>query len=208
MFRMTIRRLPGKAFSPAGLLLSGSPPAYRDTSSALLSSDGKLRHYLLLVCFFFSFAWAALFLPLSPACATGEALFLRVYDQKTGDLYAEAPARVNSRLFFGWIHSLEKFPWNEYYHVDEKGRLVLDAITFPAFGAGVPEDAGRVCYVRDGLIHMEEIGRVFTELVWLNSHSATQDIALDGKRVTRGSELPHHTGIRLRIEKGESNGKR
>jgi len=144
----------------------------------------------------------------SPVCATDAALILRVYDRKNGTLYAEAPARVNSRLFFGWIHSLEKIPWNEYYHVDEKGDLVLDAITFPAFGAGIPEDAGRVCYVRDGLIHMEEIGRVFTELVWLNSHSATRDITLDGKPVTRGSELPHHTEIRLRIEQGEPNGRR
>ena len=115
---------------------------------------------------------------------------------------------MNSRLFFGWIHSLEKIPWNEYYHVDDKGNLVLDAITFPAFGAGIPEDAGRVCYVRDGLIHMEEIGRVFTELVWLNSHSATQDITLDGTPVTRGAALPHHTELRLRIEQGEQDATR
>jgi hypothetical protein len=183
MFRMTIRRLPGKrrAFSPAGLLL--------------------------LVYFFVASACPALLLTPFPAFAD-DALFLRVYDRKTGALYAEAPARANSRLFFGWIHSLEKFPWNEYYHVNEKGMLVLDAITFPAFGAGVPEDAGRVCYVRDGVIHMEEIGRVFTELVWLNSHSATRDITLDGKIVTRGSDLPHHTGIRLCVEKGESHGTR
>ncbi|MDR0466877.1 MAG: DUF1850 domain-containing protein [Deltaproteobacteria bacterium] len=139
------------------------------------------------------------------ADAADTALILRVTDRKTGVLYAQVPARVNSRLFFGWIHSLEKIPWNEYYHVDEQGRLVLDAITFPAFGAGIPEDAGRICYVRDGLIHMEEIGTVFTELVWLNSHSATQAITLDGKTVARGSDLPHHTGIRLRIEKGETH---
>jgi hypothetical protein len=160
-----------------------------------------------LVLFFAASACAALFPP-PPACVADDTLILRVSDRKTGALYAEAPARVNSRLFFGWIHSLEKIPWNEYYHVDDKGNLVLDAITFPAFGAGIPEDAGRVCYVRDGLIHMEEIGRVFTELVWLNSHSATQDIALDGKTVTRGADLPHHTGIRLRIEKGEQHGAR
>ena len=180
---MTTRRLPGKKrhFSPAGLLL--------------------------FVCFSAASAYFGHFSP-PPACAADEALILRVYDRKTGTLYAEAPARVNSRLFFGWIHSLEKIPWNEYYHVDEHGKLVLDSITFPAFGAGIPEDKGRVCYVRDGLIHMEEIGQVFTELVWLNSHTATRDITLDGKPVTRGSDLPHHTGIRLRIEKGEPHGTR
>ena len=137
-----------------------------------------------------------------------ESLMLRVYDRRTGALYAEAPARANSRLVFGWLHSWEKIPWNEYYHVDAQGDLVLDAITFPAFGAGIPEDAGRVCYVRDGLIHMEEIGQVFPELVWLNSHTATRDITLDGIPVTRGSDLPHHAGIRLRIEKGAGHGTR
>jgi hypothetical protein len=184
MFRTTIRRLPGKrrAFSPAGF-------------------------WALVLVAVVSACSLPLF-PFSPACATDESLILRVSNRRTGVLYAEAPARVDSRLFFGWIHSLEKFPWNEYYHVDAKGDLVLDAITFPAFGAGVPEDAGRVCYVRDGLIHMEEIGRVFTELVWLNSHSATRDITLDGKIVTRGSDLPHHTEMRLCIEKGEPHGTR
>ena len=140
--------------------------------------------------------------------APDEAMMLRIYDRHTGTLYAEAPARVNSRLSFGWIHSLEKFPWNEYYHVDAQGSLVLDAITFPAFGAGVPENAGSVCYVRDGVIHMEEIHQIFAELVWLNSHTAVQDIVLDGTPVTRGSDLPHHTKIRLRIEKGARHGTR
>ena len=183
MFRMTTHKLPGeKPFSPAGFLFFA----------------------------FFSAACAcpAFLLPSAPAGAADEIMMLRVYDRQEGILYAEAPAGVNSRLFFGWIHSLEKIPWNEYYHVDEQGNLVLDAIVFPAFGAGIPADKGRVCYVRDGLIHMEEIDQMFTELVWLNSHTATQDIVLDGMPVTRGSDLPHHAKIRLLIEKGQRDGTR
>lgn len=126
---------------------------------------------------------------------------LRIYDWKTGEIYAEAPARPGSHLFFGWIHSLEKIPWNEYYHIDDSLHLVLDAITFPAFGAGIPENKGQICYVRDGLIHMEAINQLFPELVWLNSHTATQDIVLDGVLAARGSDLPQHTRVRLIIEK-------
>ena len=161
-------------------------------------------------CVFFSIASAssALLFSFAPFCAADETMMLRVYDRQTGTLYAEAPAQVNSRLFFGWIHSLEHIPWNEYYHVDEQRNLVLDSITFPAFGAGIPADKGRICRVRDGLIHMEEIGQVFPELVWLNSHTATQNLVLDGRPVTRGSDLPHHAKIRLIIEKGEKNGTR
>lgn len=135
--------------------------------------------------------------------------FLRIRDWRTGEIYASAPARPGSQLFFGWIHSLEKIPWNEYYHIDEHGRVILDSITFPAFGAGIPEDKGRVCYVKDGLIHMEEIDQVFEELVWLNSRTATRDIRLDGKLVAKGETLPHHVRIRLSVEidkeGGESN---
>ena len=135
------------------------------------------------------------------ASETDKEFVLRIYDWKTGAVYVEAPAAAGNRLFFGWIHSLEKIPWNEYYHIDEKRNLVLDAITFPAFGAGIPEDKGRVCYVKDGLIHMEEIDQLFPELVWLNSHTATRDIELDGALVVRGSDLPQHTRVRLVIEK-------
>lgn len=125
---------------------------------------------------------------------------LRIYDWKTGEIYAECPAGTGSRLFFGWIHSQENIPWNEYYHIDENNQLILDSITFPAFGAGIPADKGRKCRIKDGLIHMEEIGQVFTELNWLNSHTATQEITIDGVRVARGSELPQHTRLRLVIE--------
>ncbi len=126
---------------------------------------------------------------------------LRIYDWRTASVLVEVPARVDGRLLFAWIHSLEKIPWNEYYHIDEHYNLILDAITFPAFGAGIPEDKGRICYVKDGLIHMEEIDQTFAELVWLNSHSATREIALDDVRITSGSELPEHTRLRLVIEK-------
>ena len=138
------------------------------------------------------------------ACATGvypaPAVYLRVYDWKTGQLYSETEAQIGSKLFFGWVHSLEKIPWNEYYHIDKNRDLILDSITFPAFGAGIPENKGRVCYVKDGLIHMEEIEQKFSEIVWLNSHTATREITLDGKRVLRGSDLPHHARLRLVIE--------
>lgn len=139
----------------------------------------------------------------SPSVFANTSLYLRIYDWKTGELYIEAPAKVGSMLFFGWIHSLEKFPWNEYYHVGENLDLVLDVITFPAFGAGVPENKGRSYVDENGLIRMEKIGDVYKELVWLNSHAATQEITLDGRHVTRGSELPHQTRLRLVIEQFE-----
>ena len=150
---------------------------------------------------FFRAAVLCLCLGWAIPCQAAEDLVLRVYDWKTGAKYVEVPAQVNARLFFGWIHSQENIPWNEHYHIDPERNLILDAISFPAFGAGIPENKGEKCYVKDGMIHMENIGQVFPELVWLNSHSATRQITLDDVPVTSGMELPHHARVRLIIER-------
>ena len=147
-----------------------------------------------ILCVCFCLSWAATSL-------ASEDLVLRVYDWKTGKKYVEVPARVDGKLFFGWMHSLEKIPWNEQYHIDANCNLILDSISFPAFGAGVPEDKGGRCYVKDGMIHMDNIRQVFPELVWINSHYATRQITLDGVPVTSGMELPQHTRVRLIIER-------
>jgi hypothetical protein len=126
----------------------------------------------------------------------------------TGATYAEAVVNDDDRVTFGWVHSLDHIPWNEYYHVNlsndadsgTTGTLVLDAITVTAFGAGIPENKGTHTYVDvDGLIHMEGIAQVFTELTWLNSHYATRDIAVNGIVVTTGADLPEHTRVTLTI---------
>jgi len=126
---------------------------------------------------------------------------LRIADWKTGEVYIERPVSPGDELYFGWIHSLEKIPWDEYYHIDEDLNLILDTIRFPAFGAGIPEDKGAVCYIKDGLIYMSEINEKFTEFVWMNSPTATQEIRVAGEYVTRGSELPHHRRLVLTIER-------
>jgi hypothetical protein len=159
----------------------------------------------------FAFAVAALpvFLALCAGCserrASSGAAALRIVDWKTGAVYKESPIQPGDELFFGWLHSLEKIPWNEYYHIAENPDgtfyLVLDSITFPAFGAGIPEDKGEVCYVKDGLIHMEQINERFEELSWLNSHFATRDILLSDELVAKGSDLPEHTRLRLIIQR-------
>jgi hypothetical protein len=156
----------------------------------------------------FAAAALAVSLAMYPGCAGRRqprpgGAFLRITDWKTGEVYRELPARSGDRFFFGWVHSLEKIPWNEYYHVAENPDgtfcLILESITFPAFGAGIPEDRGAVCYVKDGLIHMEQINERFDELSWLNSHFATRDIILADELAARGRDLPEHTRLRLMI---------
>ncbi len=130
---------------------------------------------------------------------------LRIYDYKSGHIYVETPAKEGDKLFFGWLHSLEKIPWQEYYHIDKNNQLVLDTISFTAFGAGIPENKGKRCYIKDGLIYMDEIEQVFPRFTWINSHFATKELRLNDVHLTSGEELPEHTRLNLVIERrGES----
>ena len=129
------------------------------------------------------------------------ATVLRIWDYETGKIYVEVPARAGDELFFGWMHSWEKIPWHERYHIAANGDLILDEIAFPAFGAGIPENKGTSVRIENGMIHMSGIGQVFHEFTWLNSHYATRDIRLNGALVATGETLPEHTRINLSIAK-------
>lgn len=127
---------------------------------------------------------------------------LRIYDYETKEIYLEIPAKEGDRLFFGWVHSWEKIPWHEYYHIAADGDFVLDQIAFPAFGAGIPENKGnKVRIGPDGMIYMSGIEERFSEFTWLNSHFATRDIKLNDVLITRGDRLPEHTRVNLVITK-------
>lgn len=111
------------------------------------------------------------------------------------------PVSSGDKLDVFWTHSLEKIPWNEYYTLREDDVLVLNTITFPAFGAGIPANKGKTCRIgEDGLIYMSDIGQEFKYFKWLNSQF-TREIRVNGQLVVRGTELPNHQVLILRIER-------
>ena len=126
---------------------------------------------------------------------------LRVYDYQTKKEYVRYPVKTGDKLFFGWIHSWERISWHEYYHINQDNTLELDAISFPAFGAGIPENKGKRTRIEKGRIYMEEIGQIFPHFVWINSHLATREIKVNDVLVTSGRILPEHTRLVLVIER-------
>jgi len=122
---------------------------------------------------------------------------LRISDWKTGEIYVEHSVLPGDELRFGWIHSIENIPWNEYYYIDENLNLILNTITVTSFGAGIPHDKGIVS-INNGVIYMSQINQKFTELVWINSPAA-QEIMAGGEFITRGSELPHDRRLILTV---------
>ncbi len=126
---------------------------------------------------------------------------MRIYDYETKKIYVEFPAKSGDRLFFGWVHSLEHISWHEYYHITKDNTLMLDTISFPAFGAGIPENKGKRTRIEKGRIYMEEIGQEFKQFDWINSHYATKEIRLNDELITSGRLLPEHRRMILCIEK-------
>lgn len=126
---------------------------------------------------------------------------LRIYDYQTGKEYVRYPVKTGDKLFFGWIHSLERISWHEYYHINADNTLELDAISFPAFGAGIPENKGKRTRIEKGRIYMEEIGQIFPQFVWINSNMFTREIKINDVLVTSGRILPEHTRLVLVIER-------
>ncbi|MBO6210215.1 MAG: hypothetical protein J6N99_05950, partial [Schwartzia sp.] len=76
-----------------------------------------------------------------------------------------------------------------------------------------PEAKGTETWVDDdGMIYMSNIGQVFHEFTWINSHFATRDIVLNDVLIAKGETLPEHTRLNLKVVKrsffdGKGNGK-
>lgn len=125
---------------------------------------------------------------------------LKIFVWKTGEVILTESVATGDKIDVFWTHSLEKIPWNEYYTLREDNVLVLDTITFPAFGAGIPANKGKTRIGDDGLIYMEKIGQEFQYFKWLNS-KFTREIRVNGRLIVRGTELPNRQVLILRIER-------
>ncbi|MCT4619756.1 MAG: DUF1850 domain-containing protein [Marinisporobacter sp.] len=65
-----------------------------------------------------------------------------------------------------WMHSVELAPWEETFYVDNDDKIILDYTRFKAFGAGVPDGAGKKTVVKDGWIYFLEINQPMPNLAY------------------------------------------
>jgi hypothetical protein len=136
------------------------------------------------------------------AFKAGSVKVLRITDQSSGREYFSAPVKAMDVLTYGWIHSLENMPWTEEFIILDNNSLLLEKITVPAFGAGIPHNKGRVTRIENGFIVMDEIHEEFERIDWIHSQSALEFIMLNGEKMLLGEDLPHHATLTLKIEKG------
>ncbi|MBO8170809.1 MAG: DUF1850 domain-containing protein [Bacillaceae bacterium] len=69
------------------------------------------------------------------------------------------PAGEGFSFSVRWIHSVEEEEWEEFFVVKD-GSIILDATRFKTFGAGVPHNAGKDAFLKDGWLYMIDIDRL------------------------------------------------
>jgi hypothetical protein len=129
----------------------------------------------------------------------GYAKVLTITHQETGEVFVKISVKPGDTLKYKWIHSFEHIPWTEEYEILENNSLLLHEITVAGFGAGIPENKGKVT-IEDGTIIMSEIEENFEEINWINSNTALSYIGFNGEEIIKGSEIPHHEPLNLIIK--------
>lgn len=124
---------------------------------------------------------------------------LIISHQETDEIYLMEKVEASDTLHFKWIHSFEHIPWTEEFEILDNNQLALHVITVAGYGAGIPENKGKVTIV-DGIIIMSDINEIFEEINWINSNTALVYIGVNDRELIKGSELPHHELLKLRIE--------
>ncbi len=128
-----------------------------------------------------------------------ESKVLVISHQETEEIYLMERVKPGDTLHFKWIHSFEHIPWTEEFEILDNNQLALHVITVAGFGAGIPENKGTVSIV-DGIIIMSDINEIFEEINWINSNTALVFIGINDKELIKGSDLPHHELLKLRVE--------
>lgn len=124
---------------------------------------------------------------------------LTLSHQQTGEVFLAVEAEAQDTLTFTWIHSFEHIPWIEEYTIEDDNTFVLHTIRVAGFGAGIPENKGTVSF-EDGMVVYRDINERFTHFSWINSQSALVSIALNDMILIRGTDLPHHQKLELRVQ--------
>lgn len=124
---------------------------------------------------------------------------LLITHQETKEVYLEKTVIEGDVVKYSWIHSFEHIPWTEDFEILEDNKLKLNKITVAGYGAGIPENKGKVS-IEDGIIVMKEINQVFDEINWINSNTALTFIGINDNEIIKGNDLPHHEPLNLKIK--------
>ena len=94
--------------------------------------------------------------------------YLLLSNELSGQVLFCAATAPNGQFAISFIHSVNKSPVTEYYHVDN-GQIYLDSLRYYTFGAGMPselEPGQFIHYEDDGAMIIEGFDRPMFHLVY------------------------------------------
>jgi len=130
-----------------------------------------------------------------------EDTYLVLYDSESHIHLAQYELGPSKSFTMRWIHSVELEPWEEIFKVDSDFQIVLDSTRFKAFGAGVPDSAGKRVETSDGYISFLEINQPMNPLIYGISPIAKHTLIIENLEYPLHEWIASDTGVLLQIER-------
>lgn len=127
--------------------------------------------------------------------------YIVLYDIRNQTPLMHIPIDSESSFRIRWIHSVELEPWEEIFRIDADQNIFLDSTRFKAFGAGVPDSAGKRVDTSDGYINFLEINRPMPNLTYGISPIAKHTLIVGTVEYPLFELLPHDIGVQIKVER-------
>mgnify|MGYP005828197893 CR=1 FL=1 len=95
-----------------------------------------------------------------------------------------------------WTHSVEKEDWEEFFHIKDH-TINLTSTRFKTFGAGVPDNAGKDTYIKDGWVYMTNIHQPIGDTLRFQTGKNTNHrISLNERTLVLDSQRSYQLTVR------------
>ncbi len=104
------------------------------------------------------------------------------------------PVTDHSTFSLRWVHSVEQEEWEEFFRITDHS-IYVDSTRFKTFGAGVPNQAGKASYLKNGWLYMVGIDRKIDDLHVRAGSTTNHRLYMKGKVYTLSVEdeqKPYH----------------
>lgn len=126
---------------------------------------------------------------------------LMITQSPDGRIVYQARVEEGSRFSLAYIHSIHRTPVEEFFVVNEKRQIVLDAMTFESYGVGMPTSlVGDESFtMADGKLRIEHIDRTLDSFELRIGQVIANHMLLLGEQEVHLSELSQ-PGSAVRFE--------
>lgn len=112
---------------------------------------------------------------------------LMIRQASDGRIVYQAPIEEGGRFSLTYIHSIHRTPVEEFFVINEKRQIILDATSFESYGVGMPTslEGQESIQMVDGTLRIEHMNRVLDSF-----ELRIGQVIADHKLLLRGQEIP------------------